>query len=70
MSDKLVNPDQYNGEIEFWEGIGPDEIVRRRADIVSWMTNIVDRGDFVVAEGNNVGEGKGIVLTGGNQVCR
>jgi hypothetical protein len=67
LSDKLVNPDQYDGEIEFWNGIGPEDIAKRRAEIVMWLADRIAKGEEVVADGQS-GEGRGIVLTGGNQV--
>jgi len=67
LSDQLVNPDQYEGEIEFWDGVDPEEIAKRRADIVNWLADRIAKGEEVVADGK-AGEGRGIVLTGGNQV--
>jgi hypothetical protein len=68
ISNKLVNPDQYNGEIGWWESIDGEKIAKARANVVNMLRNRVERGDAVVAEGDNAGTGRGIVMTGGNQV--
>ena len=67
LGDGLVNPDQYNGEIDFWEDISAEDIAKRRADIVQWLATRAEGGEDVVAS-SRTGKGKGIVLTGGNQV--
>ncbi|ORY32097.1 mannosyltransferase putative-domain-containing protein [Naematelia encephala] len=66
VAGQLVNPDQYNGEWEFWEAIGKPEIAHRRAELVKGLAKRVAAGEEVVA-GASSGTGRGIVLTGGNQ---
>ena len=69
LSDKLVNPDQYNGDIGFWNEIDQREIVKRRAGVVRWLETRIRNGEEVVGMGDlGQHQGKGIVLTGGNQV--
>ncbi|ODN99302.1 hypothetical protein I350_07468 [Cryptococcus amylolentus CBS 6273] len=68
LADKLVNPDQYNGDSEFWmEEVTEEEIVRRRADVVRYLSEAVERGEEVLGREGKTGKGRGIVLTGGNQ---
>ncbi|WVF72542.1 hypothetical protein IAT40_007359 [Kwoniella sp. CBS 6097] len=68
VSDKLVNPDQYNGDGQFWrEEVTVDEIVRRREDIVRWLSEWAERGEALLGKEGVTGSGRGIVLTGGNQ---
>ncbi|KAK8870048.1 hypothetical protein IAR55_000618 [Kwoniella newhampshirensis] len=68
LADKLVNPDQYNGDSGFWmDDVTTEEIVRRRADMVRWLEERVDKGEEVLGQDGKTGEGRGIVLTGGNQ---
>jgi len=68
LANQLVNPDQYNGDIEFWTGVDTDEMVKRRAGVVKWLEKRVRNGEDVIAIGNS-GQGRGIVMTGGNGVC-
>ncbi|WVQ98408.1 hypothetical protein IAU59_005531 [Kwoniella sp. CBS 9459] len=68
VSDKLVNPDQFNGDGPFWrEQVDETEIIRRRGDIVRWLSERVDKGEAVLGKDGVTGSGRGIVLTGGNQ---
>ncbi|OCF31451.1 hypothetical protein I316_06853 [Kwoniella heveanensis BCC8398] len=68
VSDKLVNPDQYNGDGQFWrEQVTEEEIVTRRGDIVRWLAERVEKGEAVLGKEGATGSGRGIVLTGGNQ---
>ncbi|WWC85151.1 uncharacterized protein L201_000008 [Kwoniella dendrophila CBS 6074] len=69
LSDKLVNPDQYNGDAQFWiETVDQQEIVKRRYDIVRWITERIEKGEKVIGKKDGLtGKGRGIVLTGGNQ---
>lgn len=67
LSDRLVNPDQLRGDRDFWRGVDTAEIARRRTDVVKWLDRRVERGEAVLG-GEGVGQGRGIVLTGGNQV--
>ena len=68
IADPLVNPDQYNGEHEFWENLSIEEIVQRRAEIVLALQRKLEAGEEVLG-GIGSGQGRGIVLTGGNGVC-
>lgn len=69
LSDKLVNPDQYAGDGWFWrDEVDEAEIVRRRADVVRYLSEAVERGEQVLGQEGETGKGRGIVLTGGNQV--
>jgi alpha 1,2-mannosyltransferase len=68
VSDKLVNPDQYNGDSGFWmNDVTKEEIVKRRADVVRWLEERVEQGEKIIGS-EPTGKGRGIVLTGGNQV--
>ncbi|WVQ77944.1 hypothetical protein IAT38_000024 [Cryptococcus sp. DSM 104549] len=68
LSDKLVNPDQYNGDGDFWrDEVTEEEIARRRVDIVNWLAETVEKGEDVLGVEGRTGSGRGIVLTGGNQ---
>ncbi|WWC61499.1 uncharacterized protein I303_104083 [Kwoniella dejecticola CBS 10117] len=69
LSDKLVNPDQYNGDAQFWiEDVKEDEIAKRRYDVVRWLEDAIGRGEHVIGSTDgSTGQGRGIVLTGGNQ---
>jgi hypothetical protein len=70
LNDKLVNPDQYRGELAFWEKVSVVDIVERRSQVVKWMGAWAEReGARGLAGGDGMGKGRGIVLTGGNQVC-
>lgn len=69
LSDKLVNPDQYAGDGWFWrDEVDEAEIVRRRADVVRYLSEAVERGEQVLGQEGETGKRRGIVLTGGNQV--
>lgn len=71
ISDRLVNPDQFNGDGNFWRNdIGQAEIVEKRVEIVKWLVDKkVEEGERIVWEdGAGMGRGRGIVVTGGNQV--
>ncbi|WWC69800.1 uncharacterized protein I206_103743 [Kwoniella pini CBS 10737] len=69
LSDKLVNPDQYNGDAQFWiEDVKEEEIAKRRYDVVRWLEEAIERGEEVIGrKDGSTGKGRGIVLTGGNQ---
>jgi hypothetical protein len=67
VSDRLVNPDQYNGDSDFWmNGVTKEEIVARRASVVRWLDERLAQGQKVLGS-DQTGRGQGIVLTGGNQ---
>lgn len=66
-SDNMVNPDQYFGEIDYWNKISTDDIAERRAQVVRWLENRINAGEKVIGEWDD-GEGRGIVMTAGNQV--
>lgn len=68
ISDKLVNPDQYNGDSEFWKKeVTKEVIVERRLGLVNWLVDKVEQGEKVVWE-EGLGKGKGIVMTAGIKV--
>lgn len=70
ISDKVVNPDQYNGDSEFWKNeVSKDVIVERRLGLVRWLSEKVEQGEKVVWE-EGLGKGRGIVMTAGNKVHR
>ncbi|WVW83481.1 hypothetical protein I302_105502 [Kwoniella bestiolae CBS 10118] len=67
LSDKLVNPDQYNGDAQFWiEDVTAQEIASRRAGVIRWLEDRNNKGDEILGN-KGEGRGRGIVLTGGNQ---
>jgi hypothetical protein len=66
-SDNMVNPDQYFGEIDYWNKISTDDIAERRAQVVRWLEKRISAGEKVIGEWDD-GEGRGIVMTAGNQV--
>lgn len=67
ISDNLVNPDQYNGDGDFWrDTVDVDEIVKRRVQVVNWLEDWYKSGRIKSITGNG---GKGIVMTAGNSVC-
>lgn len=69
LSDKLVNPDQYNGDSPFWiNEVDREMIIRKRAELVMNLASKVEEGEKVVWE-QGLGKGKGIVMTAGNKVC-
>lgn len=55
------------GEIPFWESLTKEDIAERRAGVVKWLEGMVESGQEVVANGQSL-QGRGIVMTGGNQV--
>ncbi|EIW68172.1 hypothetical protein TREMEDRAFT_44612 [Tremella mesenterica DSM 1558] len=66
ISDRLVNPDQYNGDGQFWrEGVTPTVVYEKRASLIHFLAKHVEEGRTIF--GAEVGQGQGIVLTGGNQ---
>jgi hypothetical protein len=68
LADGLVNPDQYKGSIDFWKGeVGRDVILEKRAELVRWLEGRIEDGEKVVWE-EGMGDGQGIVMTGGNKV--
>ncbi|WVQ70433.1 uncharacterized protein L199_008660 [Kwoniella botswanensis] len=69
LSDKLVNPDQYNGDAQFWiETVTAQEIASRRAGLIRWLEDKLNKGEEIIGrKDGRTGEGRGIVLTGGNQ---
>jgi hypothetical protein len=67
LNDRLVNPDQYNGEIEYWNRVSDVDVIERRSQIVGWLGFWADSEKELVGSDDMSG-GRGIVLTGGNQV--
>lgn len=69
ISDRLVNPDQYNGDSEFWKNqVTKEVIIEKRSALVNWLGDKVEQGEKVVWE-EGLGKGKGIIMTAGNKVC-
>ncbi|KAK4684123.1 alpha 1,2-mannosyltransferase, partial [Tremellales sp. Uapishka_1] len=66
LADKIVNPDQFRGEADFWRQLDKDEIVARRVEMVKFLEEKLGQGKEVVGHESMPG-GRGIVLTGGNQ---
>lgn len=67
VSDLLVNPDQLNGDGDFWKHtVDRDEVVRRRVQVVDWLRERVEQGRKILGDAEE--GGRGIVLTAGNQV--
>lgn len=62
-----VNQDQLRGNSEGWASITEAEISQRRKDIVAYLEQAEKSGTELVANGW-VQKGRGIVMTGGNQV--
>lgn len=68
ISDNLVNPDQYDGDSEFWrDWVTKDVIYEKRASLVQWLVDKVEQGEKVVWE-EGLSKGQGIVMTAGNKV--
>ncbi len=66
ITDNLVNADQFRNEQEWWRDVDASEIAKRRAGMVKWLERRLALGETLVANENM--QGRGIVLTGGNQV--
>jgi alpha 1,2-mannosyltransferase len=68
VSNRLVNPDQYNGDSEFWKNeVTKEVITEKRAKLVTWLAGKAEQGEKIVWE-NGLGAGRGIVMTAGNKV--
>ena len=67
LSDRLVNADQVKGDGQFWDEMTSETIAEKRAGVVKWLEARVGLGEEVLG-GVKSGEGRGIVLTGGNHV--
>ena len=71
---KVDNPEdlisgQLDGEHEFWDDLTAEDIAEKRAGIVKWFEERMGRGEEVVVTSEGItGQGRGIVMTGGNQV--
>ncbi|KAL7419528.1 hypothetical protein Q5752_005439 [Cryptotrichosporon argae] len=65
-TDQLVNPDQYDGEHAFWERLGEHDVRGRRSQVVGWLADRAASG-YRVLGAEDMGGGRGVVLTGGNQ---
>jgi alpha 1,2-mannosyltransferase len=49
ISDKLVNPDQLNGDGDFWRhDVTPQVIRQKRADLVNHLADLLKQGETVV----------------------
>lgn len=49
LSDRLVNPDQLNGDGDFWRNdVTPEVIRQKRVDLVDHLAGLVSRGETVV----------------------
>jgi alpha 1,2-mannosyltransferase len=49
LSDRLVNPDQLNGDGDFWRNdVTPEVIRQKRVDLVDHLAGLVARGETVV----------------------
>jgi alpha 1,2-mannosyltransferase len=71
ISDLMVNPDQLNGDGPFWrDEVDESMIIEKRADLVSWLAQQASKGEEIVGGLQGGHSTRGIVVTGGNQVCR
>jgi alpha 1,2-mannosyltransferase len=59
INDRLVNPDQYEGNIDDWLAVGATEIIQQRVAIAKYLAGV----EKVLHNGY----GRGIVMTAGNQ---
>ena len=49
LSDRLVNPDQLNGDGAFWREAVDEALIRKkRVEMVEYLVQVLDRGDDVV----------------------
>lgn len=70
IADRQVNPDQHAGNLEKWLSIDSDDLTLRRLGIVEYMEVLDKEGKVpLLGEKGKAGKGRGIVMTGGNQVC-
>lgn len=70
VADRQVNPDQHAGQLEKWLSMENEELVSRRLGIVRYLERL-DKEGTVPLLGDEKGKtekGRGIVMTGGNQV--
>lgn len=68
VSDRQVNTDQLEGQRENWASVESDDLVRRRLAIVKSLEDLDKEGVQIIGVPGNTGKGRGIVMTGGNQV--
>lgn len=71
VADRQVNPDQHAGQLEKWLSVESEELVLRRLGIVEYLERLDKEGKkpLLGNEKGKMGKGRGIVMTGGNQVC-
>lgn len=68
VADHQVNPDQHSGNLEKWMETSNEALGLRRLAIVQYLEEL-EKDKKVLLGGLKVGKGRGIVMTGGNQVC-
>lgn len=67
QADRQAIKDQLQRHSKWWSNISTGELARRRLDIVRYLEDIaISRGNVI----GRPGGGRGIVMTGGNKVCR
>lgn len=62
--NEVANPDMQREHMDFWVATGPEEIAKRRAELVSYLAEHVEKGEKML--GSKEGVTRGIVMTGGN----
>lgn len=60
VSDKLVNPDQWAGNINDWLAVDAAHVREQRVKIVQYLASVAGQLE-------KTGKGRGIVMTAGNQ---
>ncbi|KAL1406138.1 hypothetical protein Q8F55_007821 [Vanrija albida] len=64
--DLLTNPDQLEGNREWWANVSAEDIAAHRAGLVKWLADKAKAGVEIVG-GPQTGSGRGIVITAGNK---
>lgn len=68
LADQLATPSEMDNGRAFWiEEVNSDEVIRRRAGIVQNLADLAEKGVQIIGKKEG---GRGIVLTGGNQVIQ
>lgn len=69
VADRQVNPDQHKGNLEKWTTMENDDLALRRLAVVKYFEQLEKDGVNLVAKKGDFPQDRGIVMTGGNQVC-
>lgn len=67
QADRQAIKDQLERHTKWWSTITVGELARKRLDIVRYLEDIAMSGGNLIG---SPGGGRGIVMTGGNKVCR